>query len=133
MVQSSRDELLDALFDLQHDLGKYLLLPIAWLPADASHEEIREAALKALLKTREMPSGDRSAEELWRAFLAEVGATLEGLDAWPQLVAAMDRARKWQETLETSDAPPDRAMITADYKLVAESIRTLIEEFEHAE
>ncbi len=130
MVQSSREELLDALYDLQHDLGKYLLQPLMWLPLDADPAQVREAASKALLKTREGPAGTRTADDLWQAFLDEVGAALEDTTAWPQLALAVQQALQWQETLKTADAPPDRAMITADFKHVAESIRTLIEEFE---
>jgi hypothetical protein len=132
MAKMSRDDLLDALFDLQHDLGKYLCLPLAWLPAEATPEEVRQAALKALLETRSGPTGMRSANDLWQAFLEEVGEGLKETHKWPALTSAVVQALAWSETLQETDTPPNRATITADFTRVAHAIRHLIKELNDA-
>ncbi len=132
MAKMRRDDLLDALFDLQHDLGKYLCQPLAWLPADASPQEVREAALQALLTTRKGPTGTLSADDLWQGFIDEVGEDLDGTQEWPNLEHAVARALAWSETLEVADAPPNRPMITEDFKRVADAIRNLIKELDDA-
>lgn len=132
MAQPSRDDLLDALLELQHDLGKYLSLPLAWLPPDAGPDEVREAALKALKKTRTSPTGSRSARDLWQAFLDEAEGGLKEAGKWPPLKTAVARALAWTETIEMADAPPDRAMITEDFRRVTNAIRDLIKELEDA-
>ena len=128
MAEMSRDDLLDALFDLQHDLGKYLCLPLSWLPPEATPEEVRQATLKALLETRSGPAGNRSAADLWETFLEEVGEELQSAQQWPALNAAVSRALAWTETAQRADAPPSRPIITKDFTRVAETIRDLIKE-----
>mgnify|MGYP003980109211 CR=1 FL=1 len=132
MARMSRDDLLDALFDLQHDLGKYLCLPLAWLPADATPEEVRQAALKALLETRSGPTGNRSSNDLWQAFVEEVGGELKDTHKWPALTTAVIQALAWSETLQKADAPPNRHTITTDFTRVAHAIRDLIKELTDA-
>ena len=46
------DDMLDALYDLKHDLGKYIRMPVAMLPADAPVQELREALHAAIFATR---------------------------------------------------------------------------------
>ncbi|MEZ4463797.1 MAG: hypothetical protein R3F43_04560 [bacterium] len=60
--------------DLQHDLGKYLRLPLAWLPADADDAGVHAAAREL---ARHPPGGGQThaAADIWRAFLADVQGT----------------------------------------------------------
>ena len=60
-----KEELLDILLDLKHDLGKYLRLPLALLPADASPKEVREALKTGLFSTRKSGVKTTSAQELF--------------------------------------------------------------------
>jgi len=115
----------DLLADLAHDLGKYLRLPLAWLPPEADEAAVREAAREALLATRRKAGVATPAADIWADFLAEVGETLDGFAEWPPLVAAVEAALAWGTRL---DGPVDRAAIAADLGAVTPAIRALLDE-----
>ena len=126
MSPEARDELVDALSDLRHDLGKYLRLPLAMLPAGAAADAVREAARAALLRTRRGPRGVSSAAEIW----AEARPELEPLDRWRAggpLVDAVDAALRWTHRLDAPDAL-DRAALVADLGGVTTAIDALLME-----
>lgn len=125
-----RDDLLDLLWDLQHDLGKYLRLPLQMLPADAPPGEVRAAVLRALEQTRVGPSGTRSAAEVWAGFVAEAGTAWTGSPAAAVLDQAVARALAWRDPAREG-SPLDRGVVTADFAAVTEAIRALREEIEH--
>jgi hypothetical protein len=122
----SRDDLLDALLDLKHDLGKYIRLPVAMLPADAGAEELRQALATAINQTRKGPAGARSAAEIWAAFLDEVGGAIDRFDAAARLRAAVDRALAWGDRI--GDDELERPAIEGDLSAVGTSVQRLIEE-----
>jgi len=126
--QLSRDDVLDALLDLKHDLGKYLRMPLAMLPAEATESEVREALETALLKTRSGPKGVRTAEDLWSAFTEEVGSALDGYEATAGLREAVARALEWKDALARQDTVVDREQVQADMSAVGEAIQRTIEE-----
>ncbi|MCA9525515.1 MAG: hypothetical protein KC549_04350 [Myxococcales bacterium] len=121
------DTLVDLLADLQHDLGKYLRLPLAWLPADAGDDDVREAAREALLATRRAGGRVHAAADIWQAFLADVQDDLAARAGWPPLVAAVARVLAWTPRL---DGPLDRAALQADLAAVSPAIRALLDEVE---
>jgi hypothetical protein len=128
-VRLSRDDLLDALFDLKHDLGKYIRLPVAMLPADSTAADLRQALGRALLKTRQGPRGDRPAREIWTAFTEEVGRAVDERETAGQLRRAVERALGWERALaDDDDTPLDRAALEADLTAVSRCIQALIEE-----
>jgi len=43
------EAILEQLDDLQHDLGKYIVLPVTLLPRDADQDELRGAIHTALM------------------------------------------------------------------------------------
>ena len=92
------DTLVDLLADLQHDLGKYLRLPLAWLPADAGDDDVREAAREALLATRCAGGRAHAAADIWQAFLADVQ---DAIDALPS-GALSPRARTEPSSAQSS-------------------------------
>lgn len=118
------DDTVDLLADLAHDLGKYLRLPLAWLPAEADEAAVREAAREALLETRRRGGEVTPASALWASFLGEVGENLNHFNGWPALVATVERALSWADRLE---GPLDRAALTADLAAVAPAIRALLD------
>ena len=127
MSPEEREDLVDALADLRHDLGKYLRLPLAMLPAQATEGELREAARTALLRTRRGPRGASTAAELW----AEGRAELEPLDRFDRgaaVVAAVEAALSWVPRL---DGPLDRGALQRDLGSVSEAIADLLEEVRH--
>lgn len=122
-----RLDLEDALAELAHDLGKYLRLPLAWLPADASAADVRAATEQALFATRRSGTRQTSAATLWSAFLAEVDAHLTGYSGWAPLVDAVQAALAWSDRLDALD----RAAVTRDLSAVAPAIRALLDEVSH--
>ncbi len=125
------DDLLDALSDLQHDLGKYIAMPVTMLPASASDADLREALRSALLETRRSPAGIRSARSLWDAFLAEVGDALTETPGWRPLNAAVDRALAWEARL-AGNAPLDRGAVTDDLRAVSTQVSGLMAHLQEA-
>lgn len=118
-------ELADLLADLAHDLGKYLRLPLAWLPAEADEEAVRAAAREALLETRRRGAEVTPASALWEGFLRDAGENLNEFAGWPDLVVVVERALTWVDRL---DGPLDRAALAADLGAVAPAIRALLDE-----
>lgn len=108
-------DLIDALADLQHDLGKTLMVSMVWLPADASPEAVREAADTALNRTRRGPQGVRTAAELYAEFLAEAGQAVAAFRRWPETDLALARALAHRAAVADPQVPLDRAVIHADF------------------
>lgn len=117
-----RDDLLDVLADLTHDLGKHLPRPVRWLPPEADEAAVR-AALTAALAA---PAGGESAAALW-AEGVEALAPLAHTPAVQALHAVMARALGWQARL---DGPLDRAAIEADLLAVAPALRAVMDGIE---
>ncbi|MBW2277188.1 MAG: hypothetical protein JRF63_06830 [Deltaproteobacteria bacterium] len=126
--QLSRDDVLDALLDLKHDLGKYIRLPLAMLPAEAGDAEVREALGTALLKTRNGPNGVHTAEDLWSGFTEEVGRAIAGYTSAPGLRETVERALAWRASLENDADAIDRQQAETELGAVREAIQRLIEE-----
>lgn len=123
------DAFLDLLLDLEHDLGKYLLLPIAWLPKSASEAELREALRRALTETRSQGGQTRSARSLWGAFEAEVAThpELEQHPGFARLRAAVERALGWERELSQLGGL-EREAIERDFRDVRRAITDLARE-----
>ena len=124
---AKREELVDLLSDLQHDLGKYLRLPFSLLPREADAGQVRAALEAALFQTRRGPAGTRGAREIWKTFLDEAGGRLSGFAAFSVLESAVLRALGWRRALENA-APLDRGSVEADLGAVAAAIQALLEE-----
>ena len=122
MDRSDRDDLLDALADLQHDLGKYIAMPLRMLPVEADEAAVRDALERALRRTRSGREGVQSARDLWTAFVAEIPA---GLPALADLEAAVARALAWDTALDDG-AAIDRARLEADFEAVGAAARAAI-------
>ncbi len=121
------DALIDLLLDLSHDLGKYVRMPLAFLPADADAEAVREAVRKAVLETRQGSKGTRSARSLWEAFLVQGGEALAGLRSFAALEVAVASALAWEERLD-AEGGIDRVRAQEDFDAVSTAIRAVTEE-----
>ncbi|MSQ82126.1 MAG: hypothetical protein EXR77_04300 [Myxococcales bacterium] len=116
-----RDELTELLDDLQHDVGKHMVLPVAVLPADSSAAVIQLAVLRSLDKV-----------SIWRQFVARHGGdryptsassdgTLIGQHAGiVTITSAVDTACAWADR---SGAELQIAAVVADMQAVAAAIR----------
>ncbi len=123
------ETLLDELYDLKHDLGKYIRLPIALLPSDAGQDDIREALETALLKTRKGPGGIRSARQIWLEFSNVWGGVLKDFRAFERLASAVSRAIDWEARLAGKDQTDlDREALSCDFDRVGQAIEEFIEE-----
>lgn len=116
--------MLDLLGDLQHDLGKYVRLPLTMLPPGADWDEVRTALRHALLETRSGPDGTVPARVLWTLFLARVGNRLSSLPSWRVLEAAVERALAWESELG-GDEPLPRDDIERDLSAISGAIQGL--------
>jgi hypothetical protein len=122
-----RDALLEeALDDLRHDLGKYLVLPLRMLPQGASPAELLAALSQALLRTRSNGEHSQSARAIWlerRAELAELapGPRLSALEA------VVESALAWQAALG-GEQPLDRARIERELGAVSGALEAWLAE-----
>ena len=122
------DDLLDILMDLQHDLGKYIRLPLAMLPADPSADQLKDALEQALLRTREANGKAHPAREIWQAFLDESEGQWNRFSAYQKLVDSVKRALGWERFLSGRLKAESLQDILRDMQGVQEAIRDLIEE-----
>ena len=122
------EAVLDMLMDLQHDLGKYIVLPFNYLAPDAPQYQIRAALGNALLLTRQTPQGIRSARDIWTSFCNESAGCFENSVAFRILEEAVAGALMWESSINALGYPLDRVMIEYDLKKVPVAIRGLIEE-----
>jgi hypothetical protein len=125
--KAGRTEIVDAILDVKHDLGKYIRMPIAMLPDDAPDAALKEALLQALRRTRTGPKGPRSARAIWEGFEAEVRGALRGEPAFDALAAAVRRALAWEERAVAPE-PVERDRVAADFAAVGARIQELLDE-----
>lgn len=102
-----REELLETLDELQHDLGKHLLMPVALLPQTASHVDLRDAVDRGLRQVA-----------AWRAFGQGSGRSLAGDQAFAVVDARVAAAAQWGVAEHL-----DRSRVQADFAAVGEAIR----------
>jgi hypothetical protein len=117
-----REECLERLEGLRHDLGKYLVLPVAMLPAAADRAALATALDEGLHRTRRSAAGTRDARSLWDEFQAAAGAALSRFGAHAQLSLAVERALGWGEALKDPTRPLERAQILRELRAVGEAI-----------
>lgn len=123
LTASQKEELLDSLSELKHDLGKYLFLPLGMLPRDADDSSVREAIRVALFETLKSADRCKSAAELWSEFLAEFQIIVEALEPFESLQNAVSDAFAWTTKL---GAPVDRARVESDFRAVGQAIGALL-------
>ncbi|MCK9523724.1 MAG: hypothetical protein M0R76_11900 [Proteobacteria bacterium] len=126
---SAADDVLEGLLDLQHDLAKYLRMPVAMLPADASASDLRAALHQALLETRRRGTDTRTAWQLWQNFLDSAPPALVShprFDALSQSVAA---AWQLREVLNESRPMPPRQTLLDTLGAVTTHLQQLIAEW----
>jgi len=127
----SQTEIVDAILDVKHDLGKYIRMPIAMLPEDATDTAVREALLQALRRTRVGPRGVRSARSIWDDFEAEVAPSLGKEPTFVALADAVARALAWEERA-VGAAPIDLRSLEAEFAAVGARIQELLNEVSSA-
>jgi hypothetical protein len=130
MNRAEREAALDVLYDLQHDLGKHALLPLAMLPAEADDDAVRAALRTALRETRRGPSGVRSAAAIWADAADELSPVAPDVRA--RLRPAVESALRWEAAIDAPEAP-DRAGARAAVERMRDAIRAEIAAVERDE
>jgi hypothetical protein len=121
-----REELLDLLLEIQHDLGKYIQLPIVMLPKSASDAELREGLERALRRTRLVGEEAVPARKIWADFESELTGT--GHDARLEVIRGIVmKAIGWESKLDT-DEEIERVALERDLRAVGEAFREWVEE-----
>jgi hypothetical protein len=123
-ASQSAEDLIDAILDLEHDLGKHIRLPVALLPENADDSDLRETVLRAIGRTRSGPRGMQSARALWEAFVDEAGAALSANPAFEALHGAVERAIAWEGRAAAGEKL-NRCALEADLAAVGARIRAL--------
>jgi hypothetical protein len=125
---------LELLLDLKHDLGKYMLLPLAFLPRDADAAAVRAALARGLLRTRSRRTvgGEetQSAREIWQASLPALRAGTLPQPALVELEGAMERALAWERVLH-DDVAFDRVAVERDLLIVQRAFAELLQDMIH--
>ncbi len=106
-------DILAILDDLQHDLGKHLLLPLIVLPPDASDAQVQAAVTRALQATRIRQDQTQSAAHIWQQAQA-------ALPELPALHRAVLQALAWRDKVIVRE---DLAQVVSDFREVAAAIR----------
>ncbi len=119
-----REDLVDELLELHHDLGKYIHLPLSFLPADASPADVAAAVEAGLQRTRRGPGGVESADAIWTAFEIAFAGRLESYPSFGRLRDVVRRALAWADVR----GELDRAAVSADLTAVAPAVRGVIDE-----
>jgi len=130
------DALTVLLDDLSHDLGKYLVLNLRFLPADGSDQrsELLDAVTQGLLRTHHKDGQDIPAHEVWARWLvalddADPQRTIRSLPAFEKLVSVVETALAWAEPhLDEDRILANAAQARADLMAVPEAIRDLIKQ-----
>jgi hypothetical protein len=124
------DTTLELVLDLKHDLGKYMLLPLALLPKAADEAAVRAALARGLLRTRSRRTAageeTQSAREIWQASLPELRAGALPQAALAQLERAMERALSWERVLQDGVAF-DRVAVEGDLLSVQRAFADLLQ------
>jgi hypothetical protein len=124
------EELRETLYDLKHDLGKYIKLPVTMLPKDAPPSIVAEAVLRGIRETRKSPRGVLSAKMLFSAFDARYGDALSHLASYAALKSSVARAEAWARSAEAAPSSMIREAVEPDLQAVSEAIGALLSEVE---
>ena len=126
MDDEGSPSLVDRLDDLRHDLGKYLRLPLAFLPPGAPEPEVRQAVSDGLFATRRQGQQVRTARAMWEAFWGDLPGSIRSSGALRALGESVERALAWEKRLDDPE-PIDRALAWRDLNGVGDAIGRCLE------
>ena len=132
MSPAEREQLIDLVLELQHDLGKYLRLPVAMLPAESGPEDLRAAVVEAVYRTRRGPRGERGAQEIWHDLGAESAGGLDAFGAWERVGRAVEQALGLGAQARSGAPLPSREDALAQLSEVASASAELLAEVRDA-
>ncbi|MEO1482847.1 MAG: hypothetical protein AAFU77_12135 [Myxococcota bacterium] len=129
----ARNAVVDRLYDLQHDLAKYLRMPLTFLPSHSTAYDLRDAVHRALRETYRR--GDRlvRADELWAECAEWLPVSVKKLESFRRLDAAVTRAVAWERSIDNPAITLERSVVLADFSAVGAAIDLLIMDVESEE
>ncbi|MEL6543612.1 MAG: hypothetical protein AAFQ82_03240 [Myxococcota bacterium] len=130
MGNDAKEALVNELYDLQHDLAKYIRMPLTFLPSHATDSELRDAMRRALRETYRRGDEVVPAHRLWREFVHETPASIRRLESFSTLERAVTRALAWEHSIDQHDQPIDRSSVLTDFAAITASIDLLIVDVE---
>ncbi len=130
MTEDAREMVVNQLYDLQHDLAKYIRMPLTFLPSHATDTDLRDALRRALQETYRRGSEIVAADSLWREFLAELPLWVRQLESFARLESAVTRALAWEHSVDDHDSPLDRREVLGDFGAISAAIDLLIVDVE---
>ncbi|MBN2340039.1 MAG: hypothetical protein JXX29_09595 [Deltaproteobacteria bacterium] len=127
---TKKDELIDILMDLKHDLGKYVFLHLSHLTTDSPADMIEEALHAALFETRKIGVEHQSAEQIWLRYKSEIDALDYPFGGYERLVNAANETLAMKRFLTSGgeSAPPHVGQIQKIARGISETIMQIIEE-----
>lgn len=128
MNADTKEALEESLYDLKHDLGKYVRLPVSMLPKDAPWAEVVAQVDRAVLQTRNGPAGALSAAMLFDRFHEEWGAQLADLPSYAALRASVASACALPKQILQNESGLTREGVEAVLFEVSQSIQRLMDE-----
>lgn len=127
------ESVVDRLYDLQHDLAKYIRMPLTFLPSHATDVELREALHRALRETYRRGDEIIRAESLWRECVATIPSSVRRSESFQRLENAVTRALAWEHSIDDHDQSLDRQEILSDFGSITAAIDLLIVDVEAGE
>ena len=133
MIESrwtKKDELIEILIDLKHDLGKYLFLHLSHLTVDSPADMVKDALKAALFETRKVGGRIQTALEIWDRYRDEIDALGYAFSGYGLLQEAVREALEMSRFLESgADVPPPHpGQIQKIARQVSECISQIIAE-----
>lgn len=130
MIESrwtKKDELVEILMDLKHDLGKYMFLHLSHLTQDSPPDMVNEALHTALYETRTVSGVTQSAEQIWQRYKNELALLDYSFDGHARLISAVEAALSMQQFLSRSNERPIHVrQIQKIARQISETISQLI-------
>jgi hypothetical protein len=131
MNSDIKEALEESLYDLKHDLGKYIRLPVGMLPKEATWAEVAAQVEQAVLRTRKGPSGILSAAALFEQFKREWGARLANLSSYAALQTAVAAACALPEQILLNESALNRETVESILGEVSTAVQRLMDEVMH--
>ena len=125
-----KDELIDILLDLKHDLGKYLFLHLSHLTSDSPAETTLDALKVALFETRTVGGRVESAEAIWGRYRQEIDALNYAFAGYDRLIRCVEDALAMRGFVDPAHATraPHAGEVQQIARRVSETISDIIAE-----
>lgn len=131
MNSDDKEALEESLYDLKHDLGKYIRLPVSMLPKEATWEEVATQVEQAVMRTRKGPTGILSAAVLFEQFQGEWGERLANLSSYASLQTAVAEACALPEQILRTESALTRETVESILGEVSTAVQRLMDEVMH--